>query len=89
MLEVCELKCMDCGQTFQFTKEDAEYYNSKSLLFLPKRCKACRLNKRPGQERKMYTYTCSECGGSAVVPFQSDGLRPVFCSQCFAKHKVS
>ena len=37
--------------------------------------------------REMHDVTCAECGGAAQVPFKPDGSRPVYCSDCFQKHK--
>ena len=37
--------------------------------------------------RKMHKVTCSECGQETEVPFQPDGERPVYCRDCFQKHK--
>jgi CxxC-x17-CxxC domain-containing protein len=31
----------------------------------------------------MYEVTCDGCGEIARVPFQPDGSRPVYCSDCF------
>ncbi len=37
--------------------------------------------------REMHTITCSECGKEAEVPFKPDGKRPVYCRDCFQKHR--
>jgi len=37
--------------------------------------------------RKMYKVTCSECGKETEVPFKPDGERPVYCQECFRKHR--
>jgi CxxC-x17-CxxC domain-containing protein len=34
-----------------------------------------------------FTAKCNSCGDETVVPFQPDGLRPVFCKKCLAKSK--
>lgn len=34
-------KCKDCGEHFEITEREAEFYK-KNNLFLPKRCPACR-----------------------------------------------
>ncbi len=38
-------------------------------------------------ERQMFKVTCSECGQEAEVPFKPDGNRPVYCRDCYQKHK--
>lgn len=37
--------------------------------------------------RSMHKVTCSECGKETEVPFQPDGERPVYCRDCYQKHK--
>ncbi len=37
--------------------------------------------------RKLHTVTCSECGKETEVPFEPDGERPVYCKDCYQKHK--
>lgn len=37
--------------------------------------------------REMTTVTCSECGKETQVPFKPDGSRPVYCSECYQKHR--
>jgi len=37
--------------------------------------------------REMTEVTCSECGKQTQVPFKPDGSRPVYCSDCYKKHK--
>ena len=39
------------------------------------------------QERQMFSATCSDCGNEARVPFQPRGDKPVYCSDCFSKHR--
>lgn len=38
-------------------------------------------------ERKMYKITCADCGLEAEVPFKPDGSRPVYCRDCYQKHR--
>jgi len=38
-------------------------------------------------ERKMFKVTCADCGQETEVPFQPDGERPVYCRECYRKHK--
>jgi CxxC-x17-CxxC domain-containing protein len=37
--------------------------------------------------REMHKVTCSECGQETEVPFKPDGTRPVYCGDCYQKHK--
>jgi len=47
-------------------------------------------NKRPDfKERSMHKAVCADCGKSCDVPFKPSGDRPVYCRECFSKHKPS
>jgi CxxC-x17-CxxC domain-containing protein len=37
--------------------------------------------------REMTDVTCSECGKQTQVPFKPDGSRPVYCQECYQKHR--
>lgn len=37
--------------------------------------------------RPMFEATCADCGDSCKVPFQPNGDKPVFCSNCFGDKK--
>ncbi|MFH8080778.1 MAG: CxxC-x17-CxxC domain-containing protein [Candidatus Aenigmatarchaeota archaeon] len=47
--------------------------------------------KRFGQvgfvPKKMYKATCSDCGKETKVPFKPKEDRPVYCKECYQKHK--
>jgi CxxC-x17-CxxC domain-containing protein len=38
-------------------------------------------------DRPMYDATCAECGKACKVPFNPTGEKPVYCSDCFDKHR--
>ena len=38
-------------------------------------------------QREMFTIKCSECGKDAEVPFKPTEGRPVYCRDCFMKHR--
>ena len=40
-----------------------------------------------GPGREMFTIKCSECGKDAEVPFKPTEGRPVYCRDCFMKHR--
>ncbi len=37
--------------------------------------------------REMHKVTCSECGKETEVPFKPQEGRPVYCKDCYEKHK--
>ncbi len=40
-----------------------------------------------GGDREMHTVTCSDCGQETQVPFKPTEGRPVYCRDCYKKHK--
>lgn len=39
------------------------------------------------EPREMHTVTCADCGKECQVPFKPDGSRPVYCQECYQKHR--
>jgi len=37
--------------------------------------------------REMHKIICSDCGKEAEVPFKPTEGRPVYCQECFKKHR--
>ena len=37
--------------------------------------------------REMHDIVCADCGQEAQVPFKPDGNRPVYCRDCYQKHR--
>ena len=37
--------------------------------------------------REMFTVTCADCGKETQVPFKPDGVRPVYCRDCYVKRR--
>ncbi len=91
------LTCVECNSEFVFSADDQQYHAEREYQD-PKRCPSCRQAKRAGGggygggggsggPRQMYDATCASCGQAAQVPFQPTQDRPVYCSDCFSKHK--
>ena len=40
-----------------------------------------------GGPREMHKAVCSDCGAECEVPFKPTDGRPVYCRNCFQKHK--
>jgi len=90
------LQCSDCGATFTFTAEEQEFHASKGYTNEPKRCPACREAKRAQynsggyrSSRQMHPAVCAECGKDCEVPFEPREGKPVYCSECYNKMKLS
>ncbi|MAG37255.1 MAG: zinc-binding protein [Dehalococcoidia bacterium] len=43
----------------------------------------------PRPPRQMFPIICDGCGAEAEVPFQPRGDRPVYCRDCFSRHRES
>ncbi|WP_321429125.1 CxxC-x17-CxxC domain-containing protein [uncultured Methanolobus sp.] len=44
-------------------------------------------NFRSSGPREMHKAKCSDCGQETEVPFEPDPERPVYCRECFQKHR--
>jgi CxxC-x17-CxxC domain-containing protein len=87
------LICRECGKEFIFTAGEQAFYAEKGFMNEPTRCKECRAKRKPqlggGNEgRRMYQAICADCGKVCEVPFEPRGDRPVYCSDCFEKHRA-
>ncbi|MBI4285918.1 MAG: zinc-ribbon domain containing protein [Chloroflexi bacterium] len=99
------LQCSDCGANFTFTTEEQEFFASKGYTNEPKRCPSCRQARKTERngngngsgsgsygyrpQRQMFPATCAQCGKQAQVPFEPRGDKPVYCSDCYNKVRVS
>ncbi|MFC1871464.1 CxxC-x17-CxxC domain-containing protein [Chloroflexota bacterium] len=93
------LQCSDCSSTFTFSAEEQEFFQSKGYTNEPKRCPACRESRRAQRygndsygyksQRQMFPAVCAECGKETEVPFQPREGRPVYCSECYSKTRLS
>lgn len=87
-----QLQCVECGQIFEFSAEDQEFYSTKGYS-APKRCPQCRENRKARsnssrggfRERREYSVVCAACGCETTVPFKPSNDRPVYCSDCYKK----
>ncbi len=39
------------------------------------------------REREMFDAKCADCGNDCKIPFKPTEDRPVYCRECFQKHK--
>ena len=93
------LTCTDCENSFTFTAEEQELFQSRGYVNEPKRCPSCRQARKASRnennnfgyrsQRQMYPVVCAECGKETEVPFQPREDRPVYCSDCYRKVRVN
>ncbi|MDD2432043.1 MAG: zinc-ribbon domain containing protein [Firmicutes bacterium] len=87
------LTCRSCGKTFVFTAGEKEFYAEKGFANKPSRCPECRKSYKASRshgargEKTMYVAVCDDCKKETQVPFKPRGDRPVYCSECFIKHR--
>jgi len=91
------LVCSDCGNSFTFSAEEQEQFQSRGYTNEPKRCPECRQarkSERYGNSgnsygyssgRQMFPAVCADCGKETSVPFEPRQGRPVYCSDCYRK----
>ena len=98
------LTCVECNSEFVFSADDQQFHAEREYQE-PKRCPSCRQARRGGGggggyggggggyggggSRQMHDATCADCGNACQVPFLPTQDRPVYCSDCFSKHKPS
>ena len=91
------LQCADCSVEFTFTAGEQEFYASRGLQNEPKRCPECRRARKAERygsggyraQRQMFPAVCAECGQDTEVPFEPREDRPVYCSDCYDKVKLT
>ena len=91
------IQCSDCGTTFTFTAGEQEFFASKGFANEPRRCLVCRQTRKSERtgngsytsNRQMFPATCAQCGRDTKVPFEPRSGRPVYCSECYSKVRVS
>lgn len=83
------LICKDCGNEFLFSAEEQAFYADKGFQNEPARCRDCRTARKQQRNaaREMFTVTCADCGREAQVPFNPTDDRPVYCRDCYDKHR--
>lgn len=92
MYEDKTIICKDCGQEFIFTAGEQEFYAEHGFQNEPQRCKTCRNAKRSNgshgnNTRPMFDAVCSECGEPCKVPFEPKSDHPIYCRECYSKHR--
>lgn len=93
------LQCDDCGATFVFSAGEQEFFASKGYTNEPKRCPLCRQARKSERygssdygyrsQRQMFPAICAQCGKDTEVPFEPREDRPVYCSDCYNKKRLS
>lgn len=95
------LTCVDCGTQFPFTTSEQEFFAEKGFTNPPRRCKPCRMQAKAARggssfgggrgngfgssAREMHDVVCSACGVATQVPFKPNGMKPVYCRDCFQR----
>jgi CxxC-x17-CxxC domain-containing protein len=85
------LTCRECGSEFLFSASEQEFFAEKGFENEPGRCPACRTARKAQSRgaRQMFPVICSDCGKETTVPFEPNGSKPVYCSECFQAHRQS
>ena len=98
------LVCADCAKSFTFSISEQEQFASRGFVNEPKRCTECRETRRQhrgsssfgGQssygsqgQRAMFPAVCASCSKQTQVPFEPRNGRPVYCSNCYSRVRVT
>ena len=82
------LTCSDCGQEFQFSADDQEFYASRGFSE-PKRCRSCRAQRRSEREGgDGGGFGGGGGGGFSRGPRPEREMFDVVCSNCGQAAKV-
>src|SRR5215204_2800228 len=94
------IRCVDCGEDFNWTAGEQLFFHDKGLKNEPKRCKPCKQAKNERlaaiaaaqssgvRQRIEVSVSCAQCGQQTTVPFYPSQGRPVFCRSCFLAGKT-
>jgi len=58
-----------------------EYKHKEKGIYMERRDNGDRFG------REMHKVKCSDCGKDTEVPFKPSGDRPVYCRDCYQKHR--
>ena len=87
------LTCRECSREFAFAAGEQAFFVEKGLMNEPQRCPECRAvrrRERLGREpREMHPVVCAGCGTDTTVPFLPRYERPVYCTTCFERERVT
>ena len=64
-----------------------EYYLSYNYRIGTVESEMSYENRRYGAPRQMTKVKCSDCGVETEVPFVPTAGRPVYCRECYQKHR--
>ena len=64
--------------------EDEEKTEQQGQIKTSSQTNSSPTKKKDG---KLTQTKCDECGKEISVPFEPDGIRPVYCNECFTKIK--
>lgn len=86
-------RCPECRAARKASREAAEYssYGSGSRGGRGSYGGTERRGRSGGSHgtRQLYKVTCADCGVETEVPFEPQTGRPVYCRDCFEKHRMS
>ena len=75
------------GNDYPATKKGVGNNNIGSLVMYGNKSGGSYGRPRNDGPREMHDVTCSDCGQKTQVPFKPTEGRPVYCRDCYAKHK--
>ncbi len=92
-----EKACKQCGENFEISKEDIDFYiklsptlnNKKFKIPSPNICYYCRQQKRLAfrNEKTLYKRECDLCKKNIIATYHKDTTFPVYCQDCYWSDK--
>ena len=67
--------------------EEKGFQNEPPAVRLPSQSKQQQGGGVRPRQREMFAAVCADCGMETEVPFRPQLDRPVYCRDCFARHR--
>lgn len=84
------LTCEECGTDFVWDKSEQAYFAKKGFKKVPKRCRACRAerkNKEEEEKAKEKEITCAKCGKKGVINQEISPDEEILCFDCYKEER--
>ncbi len=84
------LTCQECGSEFTWDASEQAYFAKKGFKEVPKRCRACREQRKREQESekaKEREVVCIKCGKKGLTTNEVQPDEEVLCLDCVMKER--
>ncbi len=79
--------CRECFQNHKPEQRRGDSRSGGGRSSYGRGDRGSRFGSRDDRPREMFDATCGDCGNECQIPFKPKEDRPVYCRECFQKHK--